>query len=348
MTNYDKSTPASPYDPQEKSDEDLWFLPGPVPEADDTPLPWHPTGQAAAGWHKAECENAVLLAQAAQAYGALNTRLIGMPGAQGRVALMQVAEMSWHLGDRLTEDRIALYLAARLSRARDQMPAFARAGWAHRRLLDRQEAAPGQLAAFLGRTLITGPAMPPLPADRPQGAAFAALEEQFWAEMSDLTNSHPITRAGFAWQLWNRLELSGETARIEGAVVAAKIGAGAAPRGMRFLPLVPALRGDTPAARLAAFYAGTETHCKRALLELDRITAWHGRALAATAHLSGRTPARLIDALTDWPMLSAEALETLTGASRAAVQRNIDKLEDLGLTREVTGQGRFRMWKART
>ena len=38
--------------------------------------------------------------------------------------------------------------------------------------------------------------------------------------------------------------------------------------------------------------------------------------------------------------------EALTGASRAAVQRNLKWKEDRGLIREVTGQGRFRMWRA--
>lgn len=38
--------------------------------------------------------------------------------------------------------------------------------------------------------------------------------------------------------------------------------------------------------------------------------------------------------------------EILTGASRAAVQRNLGWLEARGLIREVTGQGRYRMWRA--
>ena len=38
--------------------------------------------------------------------------------------------------------------------------------------------------------------------------------------------------------------------------------------------------------------------------------------------------------------------EQLTGASRAAVQRNLAWMEAQGLIREVTGQGRFRIWKA--
>jgi Fe2+ or Zn2+ uptake regulation protein len=37
--------------------------------------------------------------------------------------------------------------------------------------------------------------------------------------------------------------------------------------------------------------------------------------------------------------------EKLTGAHRATVQRNIDWMEEKSLVREVTGQGRYRMWR---
>ena len=39
-------------------------------------------------------------------------------------------------------------------------------------------------------------------------------------------------------------------------------------------------------------------------------------------------------------------MEALTGVSRAAVQRNLAWMEAHGLIREVTGQGRYRMWRA--
>ncbi|MFT7191305.1 MAG: Fe2+ or Zn2+ uptake regulation protein [Dinoroseobacter sp.] len=38
--------------------------------------------------------------------------------------------------------------------------------------------------------------------------------------------------------------------------------------------------------------------------------------------------------------------EAMTGASRAAVQRNLAWMEASGLIREVAGHGRCRMWKA--
>ena len=81
-------------------------------------------------------------------------------------------------------------------------------------------------------------------------------------------------------------------------------------------------------------------------MDCDRLTAWQGRAAQATAHLSGRTPERLITALVDWPLVSAPLLEQQTTASRAAVQRNMLRFQELGLIREVTGQSRFRFWRA--
>lgn len=38
--------------------------------------------------------------------------------------------------------------------------------------------------------------------------------------------------------------------------------------------------------------------------------------------------------------------EALSGASRAAIQRNLGWLEERGIIREITGQDRYRMWRA--
>lgn len=43
----------------------------------------------------------------------------------------------------------------------------------------------------------------------------------------------------------------------------------------------------------------------------------------------------------DGPMAAA-----LTGASTASVQRNLTLMQGRGLLREVTGQGRYRVWTA--
>ena len=83
-----------------------------------------------------------------------------------------------------------------------------------------------------------------------------------------------------------------------------------------------------------------------ALRHLEQVEAWTARAETAMAGLSGRTPARLRAVLAERPILSAPMAETLTGASRAAVQRNLAWMEARGLVQEITGQGRFRFWRA--
>jgi len=61
--------------------------------------------------------------------------------------------------------------------------------------------------------------------------------------------------------------------------------------------------------------------------------------------LSGKTPRALRAVLTEWPIVSAPMAEALTDVSRAAVQRNLAWMQAQGLVREMTGQGRYRMWR---
>lgn len=61
--------------------------------------------------------------------------------------------------------------------------------------------------------------------------------------------------------------------------------------------------------------------------------------------LLGKTTRALRAVLTEWPLVSAPMGEALTNASRAAVQRNLAWTQARGLIREVTGQGRYRLWR---
>jgi Fic family protein len=83
-----------------------------------------------------------------------------------------------------------------------------------------------------------------------------------------------------------------------------------------------------------------------AMRHLDDTETWSARAEGAMSQLSGRTAIALRSVLTEWPLVSAPMAEDLTGASRATVQRNLARMEEKGLIREVTKQGRFRMWRA--
>jgi DNA-binding HxlR family transcriptional regulator len=79
---------------------------------------------------------------------------------------------------------------------------------------------------------------------------------------------------------------------------------------------------------------------------LDRLESWEADVQDACADLSGRTPPQVIRVLRDWPLVSAPMLEAQTGASRAAIQRNLNRMTQMGIIREVTGQGRYRFWAA--
>ncbi|HHX88325.1 MAG TPA: hypothetical protein GX700_00920, partial [Paracoccus sp.] len=203
------------------------------------------------------------------------------------------------------------------------------------------------LPAFLGRHDTAPDAADPF-AD-----PFAERAGSWEALMARGAALHPITRACMGFHLWALAGLAGTEGRggvTEAAVTAARSAAGAG-QGALFVPLVmggaAALRpGGAPAIRLKRWLDGMEGALLTAMRHLDQLEAWDARARAVMSPLSGRTPGLLRAALADWPLVSAPMAEALTGASRAAVQRNLAWMEGRGLIHEVTGQGRFRMWRA--
>lgn len=106
--------------------------------------------------------------------------------------------------------------------------------------------------------------------------------------------------------------------------------------------------GGAASERLTRWLVGMEAACLTAMRHLDAIEAWSARVEAEMTQLSGKTPPTLRAVLTEWPLVSAPMAEAMTKASRAAVQRNLAWMEARGLIREVTGQGRYRMWRAAT
>jgi hypothetical protein len=319
------------------SEADLWFLPGPAEEAP----PRAGTGRVTE-WAAAEAGAARTLADLAWRLGTLEARLaLGPAGWRQRLALMEAAELSWLAGDRLGADRIALWVAQRVSSVQLDPQALARAAWAFRRLTE----GPGpeaDLAGFLGRH--TGAAG--------EGEALADRLAT-WTELMEQTGElHPVTRAAMGYWAWGFAGLDrGAAGRIEGAVVAARLAA-AGRNAPAFVPLAlgggAGLRASGPPAQLLGqWLAGAEAAVLAALRHLDALEKWEREAREAIAGLSGRTPPRLVAALVEWPLLSAPMAEQIAGVSRASVHRSLDLLAEKELVREVTGQGRFRFWSAR-
>lgn len=228
----------------------------------------------------------------------------------------------------------------RLSSVEDDTRPLARVGWAVRRLTG----GPGpevDLCAFLdrrdSRNLADG-------AER-----FADRAGAWQGLMAQATELHPITRACMGFHLWSLAGLGQAGDRMEAAVTAARIAADEC-KGMDFAPLVIGGAGGLrasgpPANRLERWLDGMDAACRNAMRHLDDIETWAARAEAEMASLSGKVPPRLRSVLTEWPLVSAPMAETITGASRAAIQRNLAWMEGRGLIREVTGQGRYRMWR---
>ena len=330
---------------EETSEDDLWFLPGPMEVEPDylPPGPRRKPRETAVldDWRKAEAGNAARLARVAGRIGALDDRLKrGPKGWRHRLALIEAADLSWFVGDRIGPDRLALWISMRLSGVQDDTAALARVGWAVRRLTG----GPGpevDLSAFLDRRDPENLADEAEPfADRAGG----------WLDlMAQAADLHPITRACMGFHLWSLAGLGQQSNRMEAAVTASRIAAHEG-EGAIFAPLAMggagALRtGGPPANRLARWLDGMESACLIAMRHLNDVEDWTARAKAVMVPLSGKTPPILRAALTEWPLVSAPMAEATTGASRAAVQRNLAWMEARDLIREVTGQGRFRMWR---
>jgi len=330
---------------EETSEDDLWFLPGPIEEEPDD-LPPGPRAEPREtdvldDWRNAEAGHAARLARVAGRVGALDDRLKrGPEGWRHRLALIEAADLSWFVGDRIGPDRLALWISMRLSGAQEDTAVLARVGWAVRRLTG----GPGpevDLSAFLNRRdpeNLSDEAEPF--ADRAGG----------WLDlMAQATDLHPITRACMGFHLWSLAGLGQHGDRMEAAVTAARIAVGEG-EGAVFAPLAMGgaggLRaGGPPADRLVRWLDGMETASLTAMRHLDDIEAWAARVETEMSALSGKTPPALRAMLTEWPLVSAPMAETLTSSSRAAVQRNLAWMEARGLIREMTGQGRYRMWR---
>lgn len=325
---------------------DLWFLPGPPDEEPDhlSPLPRAdaPEGSVIDDWARAEAGHAAQLARVAGRLGALDDRLLRGPGGwRHRLALIEATELGWITGDRVSADRLALWQSMRVTGAQDDQTSLARIGWAARRLAGGPGPIPG-LADFLDRR-------------DPENADGTAepLEDRAggWQELMAAAAGrlHPITRACMGFHLWSLAGLGTLDDRAEAGVVAARLAAGEG-GGAVFAPVAmggaAGLRASGPAdERLARWLDGMASGTLAAMRQLDAIERWTARAERQTEPLSGRTPALLMAVLTEWPLVSAPMAERLTGASRATVQRNLAWMEERSLIREVTGQGRFRMWR---
>jgi hypothetical protein len=355
-----------------KDDADLWFLPGPLEDEPDYlppgPAPEVRESEVVDAWRSAEAGQAARLARVAARLGILDERLRrGPAGWRQRLALIEAADLSWLTQDRIGLDRLSLYMALRVSTATDDAQALHRIGWTVRRLsggpppLTRRSSV-GELETFLDRRDRPGQAERFEEAKAPSRVIEMAEREAFeyraagWLAMMDQANDlHPVTRACMGFHLWHVAELSPIDDPLEATVTAsrvaiAELALSGSTSGAIFAPIAMGGGGGLqafgePPERLVRWLNAMESATFAALRKLEEIDAWAAAAERRMAPLSGKTPPMLLDLFTSWPLVSVQMAERLTGAHRATVQRNIDWMEGQGLIREVTGQGRYRMWR---
>lgn len=238
------------------SEEDLWFLPGPLEDEPDF-LPPGPRSEPSEatlvdGWKQAEASCAAKLAHVAGRLGALDERLRrGPEGWRHRLALIEAAELSWVAGDRIGADRLALWIALRLSGVQEDARALAQIGWAVRRLTGGLGPEAG-LAEFVGRH--------DLATSNGNDAGFATHAAGWLALMKEADDLHPISRACMGYHLWALAGLGQDGGRIEAAVTACRIAASVG-KGAVFAPLAlggpRGLRaGGSPVERLTRWLDG--------------------------------------------------------------------------------------------
>lgn len=350
----------------------LWFLPGPIEDEPDYlppgPAPEAKESEVVDAWRAAEAGQAAQLARVAARLGILDERLRrGPAGWRHRLALIEAADLSWLTQDRIGLDRLSLYMALRVSTVTDDAQALYRIGWTVRRLTGvpaplARGSGVGDLETFLDRRDRPGQGERLEDAKAPSRVVEMTEREAFedraagWLAMMDQAEDlHPVTRACMGFHLWHVAELSPVDDPLEAAVTAARVAiadlapSGSAP-GAIFAPIAMGGGGGfraigDPHARFARWLNAMESAAFAALRKLEEIEAWAAAAERAMAPLSGKTPPMLRDLFTSWPLISVQMAEKLTGAHRATVQRNIDWMEERGLIREVTGQGRYRMWR---
>lgn len=316
-------------------------------------------------WIVAEHGAGRALAEAAEATGRLDERLRRVPEAtrlawRERLALGDVSALLWAEGTRIRPERLALADADRLGRTEDEDQVIARAGWAQRRLTGQADV-PGSsdaVARFLGRAVHrrTGGDEAGRWSDLPEALIPAGPDPGMaarWAEaVSALDACHPLTRSAAAFHLWRGLGLSAPEAWLEPGVVAARIAAVAHRGGLRATPLLAgserALAGQGGGAgeRLQTWLTGLSAAAEHAQLTLDRIEAWHAAALDRAVEMKGKGAPALIGLLTARPIVSSADAAKALDVSKVQARTLLNRLEALGLVRELTGHTRFRFWAA--
>lgn len=326
--------------------------PAPVTPAD----PPHRDLTRPALWQQAEAEQAAPLARAAAALGALDAAVEDAPWLLPRLALLEIEAMLAAQGITRHSEDIGRDLLAAWGGA--DAEGLMQARWAMRRLAPEQAAdeaplkrpLPRDLRNFLGLHRVDVAGLAEDQAPRPAGDDFDAASSGFLKALDRLSARHPLTRATAALPMWRMAGLSPVEDVIEGASFAALV----AVQDLPYLGFAPLGRhgrtiwriGGSVSERLGHTLEAVRAGANDARAELRRLRQWRKESLAAVARMKGETPARMIEAALLRPLVGTEDIERALGISRDSAERGLARLQSMGILREITGRGRFRLWTA--
>ena len=302
-----------------------------------------------APWSAAQVAHLRPLADAALAVGRLDADVVALPpdqraGFLRRLALIEVDEILWAEGRPLPREDIAVDLMDARAASDPEAVRFSR--WAVRRLEGQSKL--DDLRAFLGLHRVESAGQATWL--RPTGIEFDEAAQMFQTGRQGASGLYPLARAPFLRMLWRLADLSPDAAGGEAAIwIARDMAAGC--QGLTFLPLGRGQRRllteiGTPEERLGRHLELLTEGTRSARRMLGQLNQWRREATEITDQIKGRTPSRIISAVAAQPLISAAAVAQATGISRLTAERQLARLQEIGLIREITGAKRFRLWSA--
>jgi hypothetical protein len=290
--------------------------------------------QDPASWLAAQNALSGLLAQAAAAVARADALFAADRdgGLAERMAVEGAAAIAWHALSRIAPDALALYLHGAAPAPADDLAA--------RDLF---------LAGAMARHL-RGP--PPKPGEPLPGGVTAHVDR---AVLDDLREKgrglDPLVRAGFVFQGLYNWTAEAPSGPAEAAFGAMRHVHGAAFRALPFLPvaLAPAGRWALPSGtvpdRLATWLRALTAGAEAMALEARMLDAWQDRAARVGAR-KGRALKAATTALTEHPLVSVPLLcSPRYGLSPRGARAALHRLAAAGLVAEITGRGRFRLYR---
>ena len=352
MSDEDEFGPASIYDGDDDSEDDLWFLP---PDEEDEPpvadFIFHHKDWASAEGYIANDGKIHIpheLADAVYQFGVLNERVNRLPFLKDFIVRKETHDLLWHTGTRIGEDRLNRVIALSASMVADDTLEVSKAVWAARTYSSTLMPLRDDIRDILGRQRAEKSSSL---VHRPLGSDFDDLFEEWEEYIAGGNTLHPFTRAALAYFSWQAIEVSGSD-ELDAAIVSQKLAV--LPKEifkstLGFLPLSmggrDALkRGGSIEERLSRWYRSAAMACSRALLETNRVLDFQKKA---SSHHKSKSFDAVLDVLVRNPIVSVDMVTNDGKTTKSTAHRYLVELENAGLLKEITHQKRFKFWKIR-